>query len=183
LSCRDARHLALSALPLLREIAQHINASFPAPATPATPASPASPKPLSEDRLSLFSGHDITLFPLLHALGAELAVKQNRWPTYGSSVTLEVLDSDYRSSRDRGEHGDLDAIRLRASWDLQPIVLNLRHFDALLRAEDPAAAEIVLAREAEAEEGYAPSSSFSVKELKALMWKLQRFIAIQGSPS
>lgn len=46
-------------------------------------------------RLVVYSGHDISILSVLHAVDAALADDQRWWPEYASAVTLELLQDEH----------------------------------------------------------------------------------------
>jgi len=46
-----------------------------------------------ETKMHLFSGHDTTLMPLLHALD----IHDSRWPPYAASITFELYKDERNS--------------------------------------------------------------------------------------
>lgn len=45
-------------------------------------------------RLIVYSGHDISILSVLHAINASLADDQKWWPDYSSAVALELLQDE-----------------------------------------------------------------------------------------
>eukprot|EP01034_Spumella_vulgaris_P022706 gene22706-28859_t len=84
---RDPEHLTLFTLPILRKLMGDIQrAASVAQQSPSTATSDSSSTPpAAVSTLSLYSSHDITLYGLLHVLGAEQAVRN--W---------EVIQSEWR---------------------------------------------------------------------------------------
>lgn len=45
-------------------------------------------------KLIVYSGHDISILSVLHAINATLADDQKWWPDYSSAVSLELLQDE-----------------------------------------------------------------------------------------
>lgn len=169
---RDAEHLALSTLPLLQDILYQVSNSLKRKEDPASH---------DTDHISIFSGHDITIIPLLHVLGAEVVVNKDldrvatdrselAWPYFGSTVTLEVIPPD-NSSDDSGIHNGYDSnmenTRVKIFWDFRPIKINLQHFN-----------EVIAGRDSTEKRSIAESDSFSIRELNSLIITLETYLSV-----
>jgi hypothetical protein len=101
-----------------------------------TPGTPGHPRAGAEEapRIDWYSGHDVTLMPLLRALGAW----DGRWPPYGSWAALEHYEVDAAAE------GGVAGTSRAAVWETRLVFngaeLAVLDGDALRRAGDRAMA-------------------------------------------
>jgi len=70
----------------------------------------------SNNRIIIYSGHDVSVLALLHAIGAKEVQAEAFWPGYSSAVTLELFEDVSASS-------GTDRWFVRTSMDDQPLFL------------------------------------------------------------